>query len=253
MLSWALRWGCRRFRASFSPAEPGVGAAHRSRCAECADYAQALERAAAIRLPLPERLRAELVSLPTAAAGGLLPGRLPLPELPLPAALRFRLQAIPRSAQAGVPATVVPAVKKREKPPAWILSPRYAIAASLLLTTLSASILASLANRLPNLGARAAGFVSREVSSPLVEAREAGEKELRTFNSTATSRYGALRGGLDASVQGLHSRLSTLTHKEMGDLTHLVNIANIAGRLLPASSNKNRGGSEAPGRERRQP
>ena len=110
-----LSWGCRRFRARFSPAEPGVGAAHRGRCAECADYAQAIERAAAIRLPLPARLRAELQSLPTAAAGGLLPGRLPVPELPLPAALRFRLQAIPRSAPAGVPARVVPEMKRREK------------------------------------------------------------------------------------------------------------------------------------------
>jgi hypothetical protein len=243
-----LNWGCRRFRARFSPAEPGAGAAHRGRCAECADYAQAIERAAAIRLPLPARLRAELASLPTEAAGGLLPGRLPVPELPLPAALRFRLQAIPRIVRAERPERVVPEVKRREKPPAWITSPRYAIAASLLLTTLSASILGSLANRLPNLGARAAGFVSREVS-PLVEARETGEKELRTWNATAASRYGALRGGLDASVQTLHSRLSTLTHKEMGGLSNLVDIA---GRLLPASPDKNRGGSVTPGRERRQ-
>jgi hypothetical protein len=248
MLSWALRLGCRRFRARFSPNEPESGAAHRSRCAPCADYAQALTRAAALRLPLPERLRAELRSLPHAAAGGLLPGRLPMPELPLPAALRFRLQGIARVA---VPEVVRPeGIKPREKPPAWITSPRYAIAASLLLTTLSASLLASLANRLPNLGARAAGFVSREVAPPLVEARETGEKKLRTLNATAASRYGALRGGLDASVQGLNSRLTTLTHKEIENLSH---IADLAGRLLPASPNKNRGGSEAPGHERRQP
>jgi hypothetical protein len=248
-----LSLGCRRFRARFSPSEPESGAAHRSRCAPCADYAQALTRAAALRLPLPERLRAELRSLPYAAAGGLLSGRLPMPELPLPAALRFRLQGIARTPGA----ERIPAVaKRREKPPAWITSPRYAIAASLLLTTLSASLLASLANRLPNLGPRAAGLVSREVSSPLVEARETGEKKLRTWNATAASRYGALRGGLDASVQDLHSRLVTLTHKEMGDLTHfahIANFANIAGRLLPASPNKNRGGSETPGRERSQP
>jgi hypothetical protein len=240
-----LSWGCRRFRARFSPAAPGLGAAHRGRCAECADYAQAIELAAAIRLPLPARLRSELSSLPTTAAGGLLPGRLPVPELPLPAALRFRLQGIPRSAPAGVPARVVPAVKRRAKPPAWITSPRYAIAASLLLTTLSASMLGNLANRLPNLGVRAAGFVNREVSPPLVQAGEAGEKELHTLHATAASRYGALRGGLDASVQNLHSRLSTLTHKEMSDLSNFVNIA---GRLLPASRNENRGGSETPGR-----
>ena len=235
-----LSWGCRRFRAQFSPAEPGAGARHRSRCAECADYAQALERAAAVRLPFPERLRAELSSLPTAAAGGLLPGRLPVPALPLPAALRSRLQGIVR-AQGQARGR-----SERQKPPAWITSPRYAIAASLLLTALSAALLGSPAD----LGARASSFVEREVSPPLVRAGETGQEELRTLHSTATWRYGELRGGLDTSVRNFQGRLSTLTHEEIG---HLVHIAQIAGRLLPASQNENRGGSEAPGRERRKP
>jgi hypothetical protein len=235
-----LSWGCRRFRAQFSPAAPGTGARHRHECPECADYAQALERAAAVRLPLPERLRAELSSLPTAAAGGLLPGRLPVPALPLPAALRSRLQGIVR-AQGQARGR-----SERQKPPAWITSPRYAIAASLLLTTLSAALLGSPAE----LSARAASFVEREVSPPLVRAGETGQEELRALHSTAASRYGELRGGLDASVRDLHSRLLTLTHQEVG---HLVDIANLAGRLLPASQNENRGGSEAPGRERRKP
>jgi hypothetical protein len=234
-----LSWGCRRFRAQFSPAAPGAGARHRRECPECADYAAAMERAAAVRLPLPERLRAELSSLPTVAAGGLLPGRLPVPALPLPAALRSRLQGIARlKVQAGG--------RKRETPPAWITSPRYAIAASLLLTTLSAALLGSPAD----LSTRAASFVEREVAPPLVRAGETGQEELRTLHASATSRYGELRGGLDASVRDLHSRLLTLTHQEVG---HLVDIANLAGRLLPASQNENRGGSEAPGRERRKP
>ena len=246
-----LSWGCRRFRARFSPAEPTTAAAsraHRDRCAPCADYAQALERAAALRLPLPASLRDELASLPTAAAGGLLPGRLPVPELPLPAALRFRLQGI---AQAAKP---VPAASpRREKPPAWILSPRYAIAASLLLTTLSAVLLGHVVNpaELPNLGDRAAGFVRREVSPPLVQAGKTGEKKLQALHATAASRYGEIKGGLGASVRDLENRISTLTQREIGG--NIAKIANFAGRLLPASQGKNRGGTETPGRERRQP
>jgi hypothetical protein len=201
-----LSWGCRRFRAQFSPAEPETARAHRGRCGECHDYATALERAAAVRLPLPESLRAELSSLPAALAGGLVTGaggRIPLAQLPLPAALRFRLQGIARPAQ-------------REKPPEWIASPRYAIAASLLLTVLSAALLGSPAE----LGAHTASFVGRELAPPLVQAREKGREELNALHATAASRYGEIRGELNASVRDLHSRISTLTQ--------------FAGRLLPA-------------------
>jgi hypothetical protein len=201
-----LSWGCRRFRARFSPAEPAAGSAHRLRCAECDAYAALLLRAATVRLPLPERLRAELSSLPTALAGGLVigvAGRLPLAPLPLPADLRARLQGIARSAE-------------REKPPEWIRSPRYAIAASLLLTVLSAALLGNPAE----LGARTASFVGRELAPPLAKARETGREELHALHVTAASRYGEIRGGFDASVRDLHSRLSTLTE--------------FAGRLLPA-------------------
>ena len=194
-----LSWRCRRFRARFSPAEPEAGNAHRRSCTECHAYAASLERAAAVRLPLPERLRAELSSLPTDAAdaadaadiaGGLVTGaRLPL--APLPADLRSRLQGIARA--------------ERGKPPEWIASPRYAIAASLLLTVLSAALLGSPAD----LAARAAGFVGREVAPPL-----------HVLHESAASRYGEIRGGLDASVRDLHSRISNLTQ--------------FAGRLLPA-------------------
>ncbi|HEV7517121.1 MAG TPA: hypothetical protein VGR07_12540 [Thermoanaerobaculia bacterium] len=190
-----LSWRCRRFRAQFSPAEPETGSAHRGRCAECHAYAAALERAAAVRLPLPERLRAELSRLPAVVAVGLASPagiRLPLPQMPLPAALRFRLQGIARSAE-------------RERPPEWIRSPRYAIAASLLLTVLSAALLGNPAE----LAARTASFMGREVAPPL-----------HALHATAASRYVEIRGGLDASVRDLHSRMSTLTQ--------------FAGRLLPA-------------------
>jgi hypothetical protein len=237
-----LSWGCRRFRAQFSPGEPVSSGLrrHRGECADCAYYAQALERTAAVRLPLPESLRAELSSLPTAAVGGLLPGGLPVPALPLPAALRFRLQGI---ARAGAPA----GARSPRKPPVWITSPRYAIAASLLLTTLTAALLGSPVD----LGVRAAGFLDRQMAPPLLKAGETGEEKIRAFHATAASRYGALRGGLDASVRGLQSRFSTLTHS--APIVKLAHFTDLAGRLLPASQNENRGGSEAPNRERRKP
>ncbi|HZF08302.1 MAG TPA: hypothetical protein VFE33_05885 [Thermoanaerobaculia bacterium] len=207
-----LSWRCRRFRARFSPAEPGAGTAHRRRCAECAAYAAALERMASARLPLPERLRADLSALalqPANRALGLAPGRLPVPPLPLPPALRSRLQGIAREAE-------------RPRPPMWIVSPRYAVAASLLLTVVTAALLGNPGE----LGARALGFVGREVrrevASPLAEVRATGSAELQSLRSNAVSRYTEVRGGVDASVEGLETRVSQ-----------------IAGRLLPASPLEN--------------
>jgi len=211
-----LSWRCRRFRTRFSPAgfsPAGTGKAHRRRCAECAAYAAALERMAAARLPLPERLRADLSALalqPASRALGL--DRLPVPALPLPPALRSRLQGIAREAE-------------RPRPPLWIVSPRYAVAASLLLTVLTAALL-----RNPGeLGIRAVDFVgrevTREVAPPLAAAaaaRESGVEKLAALRTSAVSRYTEIRGGVGASVEGLETRVSQ-----------------IAGRLLPASPDPN--------------
>lgn len=142
-----LSWRCRRFRARFSPAEPAVGRAHRERCADCHAYASTLERIAVARLPLPESLRRNLSEIP----GALVPR--PLPAAPLPPALRQRLQGIALPGGRFLPA--MPA-----KPPIWLVQPRYAIAASLLLTVLSTALLGNPGN----LEVRAASFVGRELT-----------------------------------------------------------------------------------------
>jgi hypothetical protein len=111
-----LSLACLRFRARFSP---GLEIPHRGWCPTCDAYATALERAAAMSLPVPEALAAALRDIParqTAIA-------LPVARVAVPGPLADRLRAIPR--QAG-----------RVRPPAWIRSPRYAIAASTLLTVL---------------------------------------------------------------------------------------------------------------------
>jgi hypothetical protein len=139
-----LSWRCRRFRARFSPAEPAAGKAHRRYCADCDAYASTLERVAAAKLALPASLRRTLVEIP----GAFVPR--PVPPLPLPPALRLRLQGIARPGGRPLPA----------KPPEWIVEPRYAIAASLLLTVLSGALVGNPAEA----GARVAGFVGRELT-----------------------------------------------------------------------------------------
>lgn len=110
-----LSFACLRFRARFSP---GARLPHRGSCAACGAYAAALERAAGVSLPLPGPLAAALRDIPgrqTAVA-------LPVARVAVPGPLYDRLRAIPRAG--------------RSRPPAWIRSPRYAIAASTLLTIL---------------------------------------------------------------------------------------------------------------------
>ena len=139
-----LSWRCRRFRARFSPAEPGVGKAHRRHCADCHAYASILERMAAAKLPVPASLRRNLEEIPRASVPR------PIPSLPLPPALRQRLQGIARPRVRPLPG----------KPPEWIVEPRYAIAASLLLALLSGALVGNPAEA----GARVAGFVGRELT-----------------------------------------------------------------------------------------
>lgn len=112
-----LSFACLRFRARFEPG--GVRLPHRGSCAACAAYAAAMERAAAVSVPVPGPLAAALRDI----AGHQISVALPVARVPVPGSLVDRLRAIPR--QAG-----------RSRPPAWLRSPRYAIAASTLLTVL---------------------------------------------------------------------------------------------------------------------
>ena len=112
-----LSWSCRRFRARFAP---GSAHPHRRACRECEAYAAALETAAGIRLPVPDRLRRSLGEIAAPEPAAVLP--FPLPRMAAPPALAARLRGI--------------APPQRPPLPEWARSPRYAVAASALLALL---------------------------------------------------------------------------------------------------------------------
>jgi hypothetical protein len=187
-----MSWRCLRFQTAFSPGAAPARAleAHRERCATCAAYASALERAAraARRTPepnmadgrlgspaseaavpptLPPALRERLRAIPRGAApkgdaglhgdGPSMPLRLvPRPPDPLPGPLRERLRAIAHPASP-------------QRPPLWILQARYAVAASTLLVTLAG---AAFGNPLDH-GRRLTRQVSVAVSAPLARGLQA--------------------------------------------------------------------------------
>lgn len=145
---------CRRFQAGFHPGGPQD--AHRRGCPACAAYAEAMERAARARLPLPADLRGRLqaIARPAAGAGEEEPPAVlkPLPQRPLPEGLRRRLREIPQK-RGAVPG----------RPPAWVLRPRYAVAASYALAVLLTGLLGNPVDR----GRAAAEVVTREVGAVL--------------------------------------------------------------------------------------
>ncbi len=185
-----LSWTCRRFRARFTP---GSNAAHRRACPECEAFASAVERAAGVRLPLPERLRANLKAIAAPEPGAVLP--FPVPRAAMPEALAGRLRSI---ASAGRPA-----------PPEWVRNPRYAVAASALLALLLGPFLSVGAGR----GLEALGAVRAEVAPLLRHTREEGREEIEKVRSSAAEAYGAARRSLARSADSLHGwsgRLSTV-------------------------------------------
>lgn len=160
-----LSWACRRFRASF---EPGSRHPHRDRCAECRAYAEALERAARLRLPLPETLGRRLSAL--AARGDENPVlRFPVPQAPLPAGLHERLREIAR------PAHPIP---RRQGLPLWIRSPRYAVAASYMLAILLTAVFGDLGS----------SFL-RKVEQVVERTEAEGLETIETLRGTARERY----------------------------------------------------------------
>ncbi len=211
-----LSWSCRRFRAGFTPGADHPHHPHRGACPACAAYAAAMERAAQ-RTPLPARLRSKLRAVPGAvASGGSGIGDAPrmlLPQEPLPEALRGRLRGLAgiQRGQRGRRAPLAPL-------PAWLSSPRYAIAACYLLAVLTGA----LAGNPAELGRNAADAVSRTVDRavrPRVEgalagvadAEDHGRRRLEDLESTARERYGATRSSLERSLDRLESRAHELT------------------------------------------
>lgn len=179
-----LSWTCRRFRARFTP---GSAHPHRRACRECDAFATAVERAAGVRLPMPERLRKSLSATAAIAApeqDSVLP--FPVPRLPMPDALAGRLRAI---APPGRPA-----------PPEWVRDPRYAVAASALLALLLGPFFAIGTDR----GLEAIGTVREEVAPILQHTREEGREEIEKVRTGASKAYDAARRSLARSAESLH-------------------------------------------------
>ena len=111
---------CRKFQARY---ERGQRDAHLDACDACREFVAFVDTLGRLgsSAPLDDGLRARLRRVPHVEGGEIEIPR--VPQLPLPAALRERLRQIARG---GV----------REALPIWIRSPRYAIAASYLLTLL---------------------------------------------------------------------------------------------------------------------
>lgn len=201
-----LSWACRRFRSSFAP---GSRHAHRDRCAECRSYAEALERAAGLRLPLPEALGRRLSALAAPPKGAPVL-RFPLPQAPLPPGLHERLRGIARPEP------------RRQGLPAWIRSPRYAVAASYVLAVLLTALFGDLG-----------GSFVRKVER-VVELTEAqGLEKIEALRGTARERYERARRSVTSVGAG---------------------ITGTARELIPFSEDEpSAPESEAPGLERRTP
>jgi hypothetical protein len=165
-----LSWTCRRFRARFTP---GSAHPHRRACLDCDAFATAVERAAGVRLPMPERLRKSLGAIADPGPGAVLP--FPVPRVPMPEALAGRLRSI---APTGRPA-----------PPEWVRDPRYAVAASALLALLLGPFFSMGADR----GLHALGIV-----------REEGREEILKVRAGAVEAYEAARRSLARSTESLH-------------------------------------------------
>lgn len=216
-----MSFACRRFRAAFTPGDPAAGSDHRQHCPHCDAYATALERAAAVRLPMPEALRARLLAIPalsgavapagegreraagapgTAAGMDPRPVIAPVPQLPLPDGLRARLLALPQEAG-------------RPRPPAWVLAPRYAIAASYLAAVLVGAALGDPGE----LGRR----LARGIEQVVGRAESTGEQNLGSLQQGAAARYRAAREAAGSVGRSMEESLDRSIDRLDGSLPRL--------------------------------
>ncbi len=201
-----LSRGCRRYRAELPQGAQGADHPHRRSCPECAAFAAAMDKASAVRLPLPERMRERLRSIPATEGEGLEP-RLRMPALSMPPHLRSRLRDLPRQASvAGEP-------PPRELP-VWVRSSRYAVAASYLLAVLAMQLLGDPLE----LGRKAAGSLSQELRQVWQKTGTEIEIPLERLEDGVskgaegvTERYDATREALSTSVEDLKSRVTEMT------------------------------------------
>lgn len=179
-----LSWSCRRFRARFTP---GSAHPHRRACQGCDAFATAVERAAGVRLPMPERLRASLSKIATPEPDAVLP--FPVPRMPMPEALTGRLRSI--------------AVPARPAPPEWVLNPRYAVAASALLALLLGPLFMIGADRGLEALWAAREEVREEVVPILRHTGEEGREEIEKVRTGAAEVYDVARRSLARSSESL--------------------------------------------------
>jgi hypothetical protein len=210
-----LSAACRRFRSTFHPGSgPGPAHPHRSGCAECADFAAALESAAGVRLPVPASLRGKLAAI--AAVAGPEPGAaLPfaVPRMAVPPRLAGRLRALGAAPGA--------ARSSRPAPPFWILHPRYAVAASALLALLLAPLLTPAMEH----GRQWLGAVDAEVAPLLARGSETGREGAGKLRASAALAASTCRsagvvvesslGRLDAGITDLSVRLTDAVAKNL--------------------------------------
>jgi hypothetical protein len=180
-----LKPSCRRFRMEFTP---GMEHPHRKACPACAAYAAAMERAAK-KAPLPSRLRSKLRAVPAAASDD--EPRMPMPPAPMPAALRGRLQQMSRRPQASAPRPL----------PAWVRSPRYAVAASFLLAMLLGAAFGNPAEATGALTRSMDRAVRPRVERAIEGVEGRGYRRLDDLKSAVREGYGAARTSLKQTVE----------------------------------------------------
>lgn len=189
-----LSWSCRRFRARFTP---GSAHPHRRACQECDAFATAVERAAGVRLPMPEKLWQRLGAIPVPEPSAVLP--FPVPRMPMPEPLAGRLRSI--------------AAPARPAPPEWVRNPRYAVAASVLLAFLLGPLFSKGADR----SLEALGAAREEVVPILRHTEEEGREEIEKVRTGAVEAYDAARRSLARSSESLDAftdRLSAVVPDE---------------------------------------
>jgi len=169
-----LKPECLELRRTY---ERGHTDPHLTTCAECKAFADFVDGLAQLgmRAPLGGALRERLRELPEREEGRA--RAIPrLPMLPLPAALERRLKQIARLATG------------REELPIWIRSPRFAIAASYLLTLLFAGTVGN-----PAAWGESAASQFDRVGIAIESAQVGGRRTLQGFEERAVEGFALTR------------------------------------------------------------
>ena len=177
---------CRDFRRSY---EAGRHDAHRDGCEACARFAELVDGLGrwGMNAPLGDTLRRRLHDLPEGEEQRTLaPPRLPM--LPFPAGLERRLKQIARARQ-------------KSEPPIWIRSPRFAIAASYLLTVLIGATIGNPAA----LAAEAAARFDR-VGIAIGSVESGGRRSWQGIEERAIEGYARTREFFSTSNASIKSR-----------------------------------------------